>query len=66
MEALTTLLELPDLPSGSYLFIAKTWFYNGGPGEQFAECWLAAGAELAIFVACSATSLALPTTSSPL
>ena len=41
----TSLLELPNLPSGSYMFIAKTWLYNGGPGEQFAECWLGAGAD---------------------
>ena len=29
----TTLVTLPDLPAGSYLFIAKAWFYNGGSGR---------------------------------
>jgi hypothetical protein len=41
----TTLLTLPDLPAGSYLFIAKAWFYNGGASSQYAEYYLVAGAD---------------------
>lgn len=59
----TTLLDLPNLPAGSYLFIAKTWFYNGGPGEQFAECLLVAGADNDYQVATLAdTDFAVPAT----
>lgn len=47
----TTLVTLPNLPAGSYLFIAKAWFYNGGAGSQWAECWLVAGADNDLTVA---------------
>lgn len=48
----TTLLTLPDLPAGSYLFIAKAWFHHGGAsGEQYGQCRLYAGADNDLTVA---------------
>jgi hypothetical protein len=48
----TTLVTLPDLPPGSYLFIAKAWFHHGGvSGEQYGQCRLAAGADNDLTVA---------------
>lgn len=42
----TTLLELPNLPAGSYLFIAKTWLkHEGASGGQYARCQLTAGSD---------------------
>ena len=39
-----TVLTLPDLPAGTYLFIAKGWFrHDGASGEQFGRCSLFAG-----------------------
>ncbi len=38
-----TVLELPNLPAGSYMFIAKGWFHHGGAsGEQTGSCQLVA------------------------
>jgi hypothetical protein len=48
----TTLLTLPDLPAGSYLFIAKAWFHHGGAsGEQYGQCGLIAGTDNDLTVA---------------
>jgi hypothetical protein len=41
-----TVLTLPNLPAGSYLFIAKGWFINDGAGgSQYAQCALVAGSD---------------------